>query len=75
MTPEERTQQILGELQHMKFDLLIAQQQLAIVKSYVEERIRVDNLSDGFSKGYDQKMIQGKNTEVLLAITKLETLI
>jgi hypothetical protein len=59
----------------MQADLEEAQIQLDTVSQYVQERIRVDNITDGFQKGYAQRMVQGKNPEVMRALGKLEAII
>lgn len=62
-------------LERMEVKLKEAQNHLATISTYVVERIRVDNLKDGFQKGYDQEMIQGRNSETLLALGKLQAII
>lgn len=46
---------------------------LRIVADYLKERIRIDSITDGFLKGYHQKLILQKNTEVLMALSRLES--
>jgi len=66
--------QTLEQIKKMEDDLAEAKRQIGFIKKYVEERIRVDNLPDGFAKGYDGRMVKYRNTEVLLAISMLEQL-
>ena len=56
--------------QIMKVDITNCKEQLAIIKSYVKERIRIDNLFD-----YNERIVIKANVKVLLAIEKLESLL
>ena len=66
---------IQRQLDGMRSDLARARAELKIVGDYVKERIRVDNLTDGFQQGYANRMVQVKNTDALIAIGKLEAII
>jgi len=42
------------------------------IKEYILERIRIDGMEDGFSKGYALRNVQFKNSDVVHHLTKLE---
>lgn len=57
--------------QIMKVDITNCKEQLAIIKSYVVERIRIDDLHDYLN----ERIVNKNNVNVLLAIEKLESLL
>ncbi len=43
-----------------------------IIKNYLKERIEIDSLPDGFGKGMSEGTIKHKNSDVLMALARLE---
>ena len=68
-------EEIEDQLELMTSEIGRARTQLKVVTDYVKERIRIDNMNNGFSKAYDEEMIKARNSDVLIALGRLETII
>lgn len=47
-------------------------EELKIIKKYLEERIRIDSLPDGFAKAYNEATIKHQNIKILGLLSNLE---
>jgi len=46
-----------------------------IIKQYIEDRIRIDSLQNGFNKAYQETLLKHKNSEILSALSRCEFII